>query len=154
MLVVMKCVVKLDMVVVVYCEENMFINKGCVYEGKFFEKYGLNGILLVCEFVYIVRDILFVEVVDCYYYVCYVSMKGFVCVICDVKCVGIKVIVEVILYYLVLCEDDILLVDFNFKMNLLFCGKEDYVVLIEGLLDGMIDMIVIDYVLYIVEEKV
>lgn len=66
---------------------------------------------------------------------------------------GICVIVEVLLYYLILDEEVILGNDGNWKMNFLFCSKEDWVVFLEGLLDGMIDFIVIDYVLYVVEEK-
>lgn len=150
---VMKWVVVIDKVIVVYCEDNFLIYGGSVYEGIFFKVNGFNGIFFVCEFVYIVCDVLLVEVVNCYYYVCYISMKEFVRVVCDVKKVGIWVIVEVLFYYLLFCDEDILGLDINYKMNFLFCGVEDRVVLIEGFLDGMIDFIVIDYVLYIEEEK-
>lgn len=68
---------------------------------------------------------MFVEVVNCYYYVCYVSIKEFIWVIWDVKKVGICVIVEVMFYYLLLNEEDIFEFDLNFKMNLLFWGKDD-----------------------------
>ncbi len=43
------------MAVVAHCEENTLINKGCVHEGKFSEKHGLNGIPSVCESVHIAR---------------------------------------------------------------------------------------------------
>ena len=49
------------MAVVAHCEENTLINKGCVHEGKFSEKHGLNGIPSVCESVHIARDILLAE---------------------------------------------------------------------------------------------
>lgn len=51
MLEVMKKVVLLNKVIVVYCEDNDLINKGCVYDGKFVKEYGLNGIFFICEVV-------------------------------------------------------------------------------------------------------
>lgn len=47
----MKWVVVLDMVIVVYCEDNLFIYGGVVYDGIFVEKEGLKGILNIVEFV-------------------------------------------------------------------------------------------------------
>ena len=136
MLAAMKRAAKLDMAVVAHCEENTLINKGCVHEGKFSEKHGLNGIPSVCESVHIARDILLAEATDCHYHVCHVSTKGSVRVIRDAKRAGIKVTAEVTPHHLVLCEDDIPSADPNFKMNPPLRGKEDHAALIEGLLDG------------------
>lgn len=53
-----------------------------------------------------------------------------------------------------LIEDDIFGNNVIYKMNLLLRSIEDREVLLEGLLDGIIDCIVIDYVLYVCDEKV
>lgn len=61
-----------------------------------------------------------------YYYVCYVLIEESVCVIWDVKKVGIYVIVEVLLYYLILVDEDIFGDEGFWKMNLLLCGLVDW----------------------------
>ena len=66
---------------------------------------------------------------------------------------GIKVTAEVTPHHLVLCEDDIPSADPNFKMNPPLRGKEDHAALIEGLLDGTIDMIATDHAPHTAEEK-
>lgn len=48
------------------------------------------------------------------------------CVIWDVKKVGIYVIVEVLLYYLILVDEDIFGDEGFWKMNLLLCGLVDW----------------------------
>lgn len=122
-------------------------------KGSFSEKHGLNGIPSVCESVHIARDILLAEAADCHYHVCHVSTKGSVRVIRDAKRAGIKVTAEVTPHHLVLCEDDIPSADPNFKMNPPLRGKEDHAALIEGLLDGTIDMIATDHAPHTAEEK-
>ena len=52
-----------------------------------------------------------------------------------------------------LCEDDIPSADPNFKMNPPLRGKEDHAALIEGLLDGTIDMIATDHAPHTAEES-
>ncbi|MGQ0516917.1 hypothetical protein ACT453_41270, partial [Bacillus sp. D-CC] len=74
-------------------------------------------------------------------------------VIRDAKRAGIKVTAEVTPHHLVLCEDDIPSADPNFKMNPPLRGKEDHAALIEGLLDGTIDMIATDHAPHTAEEK-
>ena len=52
-----------------------------------------------------------------------------------------------------LCEDDIPSADPNFKMNPPLRGKEDHAALIEGLLDGTIDMIATDHAPHTAKRK-
>jgi dihydroorotase len=54
---------------------------------------------------------------------------------------------------LLLCDEDILQNDPNFKMNPPLRSKEDRNALIEGLLDGTIDIIVTDHAPHTKEEK-
>ncbi|MDR4287671.1 dihydroorotase, partial [Bacillus thuringiensis] len=60
---------------------------------------------------------------------------------------------EVTLHHPVLCEDDIPSSDPNFKMNPPLRGKEHHAALIEGLLDGTIDMIATDHAPHTTEAK-
>lgn len=43
--------VKLNKVIVVYCEDNFFIRGGVMYEGKRSVEFGIKGIFLICELI-------------------------------------------------------------------------------------------------------
>ena len=144
---------ELNVSIVAHCEENTLIQKGCVHEGKFSKENGLNGIPSICESVQIARDVLLAEATGCHYHVCHISTKESVRVVRDAKKAGINVTAEVSPHHLILCEDDIPGLDTNFKMNPPLRGALDRESLIEGLLDGTIDMIATDHAPHTPEEK-
>lgn len=139
--------------IVAHCEENTLINGGSVHEGVFSEQHGLRGIPSVCEAVHIARDVLLAEEAGAHYHVCHVSTKESVRVIRDAKRAGIHVTAEVTPHHLLLSEDDIPGVDPNFKMNPPLRAREDREALIEGLLDGTIDLIATDHAPHTADEK-
>jgi dihydroorotase len=141
------------MAIVAHCEENTLINKGCVHEGSFAEKHGLNGIPSICESVQIARDVLLAEATGCHYHVCHISTKESVRVVRDAKRAGINVTAEVTPHHLLLSQDDIPGLDTNYKMNPPLRGVADRDALIEGLLDGTIDFIATDHAPHTAEEK-
>jgi len=153
MLKAMQKAAAVNMPIVAHCEENTLIHKGSVHEGKFSEKFGLNGIPSVCESVHIARDVLLAEATNCHYHVCHISTKESVRVVRDAKRAGIRVTAEVTPHHLLLCEDDIPGLDSNYKMNPPLRGKEDRDALLEGLLDGTIDFIATDHAPHTEEEK-
>ncbi|UPM53119.1 dihydroorotase [Gottfriedia acidiceleris] len=144
---------ELNVSIVAHCEENTLIQKGCVHEGKFSKENGLNGIPSICESVQIARDVLLAEATGCHYHVCHISTKESVRVVRDAKRAGINVTAEVSPHHLILCEDDIPDLDTNFKMNPPLRSAVDREALIEGLLDGTIDMIATDHAPHTEEEK-
>ncbi|GGI14374.1 dihydroorotase [Gottfriedia solisilvae] len=144
---------ELNVSIVAHCEENTLIQKGCVHEGKFSKENDLNGIPSICESVQIARDVLLAEATGCHYHVCHISTKESVRVVRDAKKAGINVTAEVSPHHLILCEDDIPGLDTNFKMNPPLRGALDRESLIEGLLDGTIDMIATDHAPHTPEEK-
>ena len=154
MLYAMKKAAAVNMAIVAHCEENTLINKGCVHEGTFSKRNGLNGIPSVCESVQIARDVLLAEAAGCHYHVCHVSTKESVRVIRDAKRAGIKVTAEVTPHHLLLTQDDIPdNLDPNFKMNPPLRDQADREALLEGLLDGTIDFIATDHAPHTSEEK-
>jgi dihydroorotase len=154
MLEAMQKAASVNMAIVAHCEENTLINKGCVHEGSFSKRNGLNGIPSVCESVQIARDVLLAEAADCHYHVCHVSTKESVRVIRDAKKAGIKVTAEVTPHHLLLTQDDIPdSLDPNYKMNPPLRDIADRDALIEGLLDGTIDFIATDHAPHTTEEK-
>jgi dihydroorotase len=154
MLEAMQKAASVNMAIVAHCEENTLINKGCVHEGSFSKRNGLNGIPSVCESVQIARDVLLAEAAGCHYHVCHVSTKESVRVIRDAKKAGIKVTAEVTPHHLLLTQDDIPdSLDPNYKMNPPLRDNADRDALIEGLLDGTIDFIATDHAPHTSDEK-
>jgi dihydroorotase len=154
MLMAMQKAAAVNMAIVAHCEEDTLINKGCVHEGSFSKRNGLNGIPSVCESVQIARDVLLAEAAGCHYHVCHVSTKESVRVIRDAKRAGIKVTAEVTPHHLLLTQDDIPdNLDPNYKMNPPLRDQADREALLEGLLDGTIDFIATDHAPHTSEEK-
>ncbi|MGG5253015.1 dihydroorotase [Neobacillus sp. SM06] len=153
MLEAMKKAADCNLAIVAHCEENTLINKGCVHEGNFSKKHGINGIPSVCESVQIARDVLLAEAAGCHYHVCHISTKESVRTVRDAKRAGINVTAEVTPHHLLLCEEDIPGLDANYKMNPPLRSREDQAALVEGLLDGTIDFIATDHAPHTVEEK-
>jgi dihydroorotase len=153
MLEAMKKAAELGLAIVAHCEENSLINKGSVHEGAFSKEHGINGIPSVCESVQIARDVLLAEAAGVHYHVCHISTKESVRAVRDAKRAGIHVTAEVTPHHLLLCDEDILGLDANFKMNPPLRAAADRAALIEGLLDGTIDFIATDHAPHTAEEK-
>lgn len=138
--------------IVAHCEDDS-LKAGCVHEGTYSKREGLQGIPSLAESIHIARDVLIAEATGCHYHVCHVSTKESVRVIRDAKRAGIRVTAEVTPHHLVLTEDDIIGRDPNFKMNPPLRSEADRQALIEGLLDGTIDCIATDHAPHAADEK-
>jgi len=143
---------RLGKAVVAHCEDNT-LKAGSVHEGRFSEEHGIQGIPSLAESIHIARDVLIAEETGCHYHVCHVSSRQSVRVIRDAKRAGIHVTAEVTPHHLVLCEDDSPGLDPNFKMNPPLRSADDRAALIEGLMDGTIDMIATDHAPHTAAEK-
>ncbi|MCE4960414.1 dihydroorotase, partial [Staphylococcus chromogenes] len=139
--------------VVAHCEDNSLIYGGAMHEGKRSEELGIPGIPNICESVQIARDVLLSEATGCHYHVCHVSTKESVRVIRDAKKAGIPVTAEVTPHHLLLTEEDIPGDNAIYKMNPPLRSVEDRQALIEGLLDGTIDIIATDHAPHAEDEK-
>ena len=139
--------------VVAHCEDNSLIYGGAMHEGKRSEELGIPGIPNICESVQIARDVLLSEATGCHYHVCHVSTKESVRVIRDAKKAGIPVTAEVTPHHLLLTEDVIPGDNAIYKMNPPLRSVEDRQALIEGLLDGTIDIIATDHAPHAEDEK-
>lgn len=139
--------------VIAHCEDNSLIYGGAMHEGKRSEELGIPGIPNICESVQIARDVLLSEATGCHYHVCHVSTKESVRVIRDAKKAGIPVTAEVTPHHLLLTENDIPSDNAIYKMNPPLRSVEDRQALIEGLLDGTIDIIATDHAPHAEDEK-
>ena len=142
----------LGKIIAAHCEDESLLHNGYIHEGRYAEEHGHRGISSASEYSQIERDLKLAEETGCAYHVCHISTKESVDVIRRAKARGVDVTCETAPHYLVLCEDD-LQEDGRFKMNPPLRASEDREALIEGLLDGTIDMIATDHAPHSAEEK-
>ena len=114
--------------------------------------HGHRGICAESEWGQIARDVKLAEETGCAYHVCHVSTKESVEVIRAAKRRGVDVTCETAPHYLAFTQDD-LQEDGRFKMNPPLRDQADRDALIEGLLDGTIDMLITDHAPHSREEK-
>ena len=146
-------VAKLKKAVVAHCEDNSLKRGGWMNEGEKAKQLGQRGIPNICETVQIARDILLAEASGCHYHVCHVSTKEAIRMIRRAKKDGIKISCEVSPHHLLSDEESIDTVDGKWKMNPPLREKKDRQALIEGVLDGTIDVIATDQAPHAEKEK-
>ncbi|WP_423189590.1 dihydroorotase [Alkalibacterium sp. f15] len=134
-------------------DDSLLFGGGVMHEGTRNKELGLQGMLQLTESTQIARDVLLAEETGVHYHVCHVSAKESVRVIREAKQAGIHVTAEVTPHHLLLCEEDIPGDTSQYKMNPPLRGKEDQLALLEGLLDGTIDVIATDHAPHSDEEK-
>ena len=142
----------LDKMIVAHCEVNALLKGGYIHDGEYAKEHNHRGICSASEYEQIARDIELVKETGCAYHVCHISTKESVEIIRQAKKEGVDITCETGPHYLVL-DDSCLQEDGRFKMNPPLRGKEDREALIEGILDGTIDMIATDHAPHSAEEK-
>lgn len=142
----------LGKIIVAHCEDNSLLHGGYIHDGVYASKHSHRGICSESEWKPIKRDLELCRQTGCAYHVCHISCKESVELIRQAKAKGIDVTCETGPHYLILTDED-LKEDGRFKMNPPLRSKEDRQALIEGVLDGTIDMIATDHAPHSQEEK-
>ena len=142
----------LGKIIVAHCEDNSLLHGGYIHDGVYASKHSHRGICSDSEWGPIKRDLELCRQTGCAYHVCHISCKESVELIRQAKAQGIDVTCETGPHYLILTDED-LKEDGRFKMNPPLRSKEDRQALIEGVLDGTIDMIATDHAPHSQEEK-
>ena len=143
---------QLNKMIVAHCEDMGLRAGGYIHDGVYAKEHNHKGISSESEWAPIARDIELAKETGSAYHVCHVSAKESVELIRKAKADGVNITCETGPHYLVLTEDD-LQEDGRFKMNPPLCSEEDKEALIEGILDGTIDMIATDHAPHSAEEK-
>jgi dihydroorotase len=104
------------------------------------------------EYVQLERDLELVRDTGCRYHACHLSARVSVELVRSAKRGGLPVSCEVTPHHLLLCDGDIS-DDGRFKMNPPLRSAADRRALLEGLLDGAIDMIATDHAPHSAAEK-
>ena len=142
----------LNKIIVAHCEDNRLLRGGYIHDGAYARAHGHRGICSESEWGQIARDLELAAQTGCGYHVCHISTKESVQLIREAKKSGVDVTCETAPHYLLLDESD-LQEDGGFKMNPPLRAREDREALLEGLLDGTIDMIATDHAPHSAEEK-
>ena len=142
----------LGKIIAAHCEVNELLRGGYIHDGAYARAQGHRGICSESEWAEIARDLRLAAETGCAYHVCHISTKESVSLIRRAKAEGVDVTCETAPHYLVLSDAD-LQEDGRFKMNPPLRSPEDREALLEGLLDGTIDMIATDHAPHSAEEK-
>ena len=142
----------LGKIIAAHCEDNSLLFSGYIHAGDYAKKHGHRGISSESEYKQIERDLRLAKETGCAYHVCHISAKESVELIRQAKKDKVNVTCETAPHYLLLCDED-LQEDGRFKMNPPLRSKEDRQALIDGILDGTIDMIATDHAPHSIEEK-
>jgi dihydroorotase len=143
---------RLGRIIVSHCEVEALLTGGCIYDGVYAARHGHGGISSESEWGQIERDVELVRETGCAYHVCHMSAAESVELIRRAKAAGLDVTCETGPHYLTMCDEE-LEEDGRFKMNPPIRAARDRDALVEGLLDGTVDMIITDHAPHSAEEK-
>ena len=142
----------LGKVIAAHCEDESLINGGYINEGDYAREHGHPGISSMSEWIQIKRDADLALETGAKYHVCHISTKESVEIIREAKKKGADITCETAPHYILL-DDSMIREEGRFKMNPPLRSKKDREAIIEGLLDGTIDMIATDHAPHSDEEK-
>jgi len=143
---------RLGKILAAHCEDNSLLRGGYIHDGVYAKEHGHRGICSESEWGPIARDLRLAKETGCAYHVCHISTKESVELIRKAKTEGVDVTCETGPHYILMCDED-LQEDGRFKMNPPLRSREDRDAILEGILDGTIDMIATDHAPHSAEEK-
>lgn len=139
--------------VISHCEDEALVGKGVMRRGRASARLGFPGIPASAESVMVARDILLAAETGGRLHIAHVSTKESIELIRWAKGEGIDISAEVNPHHLIFTDEDITLTDTSYKVNPPLPSSEDQEALLEGLLDGTIDMLATDHAPHTWEEK-
>ena len=142
----------LGKMIVAHCEVNDLLHGGYIHDGQYAREHSHRGICSESEWQQIERDLRLAKETGCKYHVCHISTKESVELIRQAKAEGVDVTCETGPHYLIM-DDSFLQEHGRFKMNPPLRDKSDREALVQGIMDGTIDMIATDHAPHSIEEK-
>ncbi len=148
----MKTAKSLGKIIVAHCEVNSLLHGGYIHDGEYAKAHGHRGICSESEYAQIARDLELVAKTGCSYHICHISAKESVALLREAKKSGLDVSGETGPHYLIMDDSD-LREEGRFKMNPPLRAAADREALVEGILDGTLEMIATDHAPHSAEEK-
>jgi dihydroorotase len=153
----------LGLPIIDHCEDRELSDGGLMNDGWVAARLGLKGIPAAAEEIVVARDLALAQLTGAKLHIAHVSTKGSVELVRHAKEKGIAVTAEATPHHLTLTEERVmnrqsgkgnqLAYDTNAKVNPPLRTKEDIAALIEGLRDGVIDIIVTDHAPHTLVDK-
>ncbi len=138
--------------IVAHCEDETLLHGGYIHDGEYCRAHGHRGISSESEWRQVERDLELVEQTGCPYHICHISTKESVELLRQAKAKGLPVSGETGPHYLLLTDED-LQEEGRFKMNPPLRSREDQLALLNGILDGTLEVIATDHAPHTDEEK-
>lgn len=148
----MKKAKNLGKIIAAHCEEKALAAGGYIHAGKYASQYGHKGISGESEWRQVERDLGLAAKTGCAYHVCHVSTEESVALIRNAKKAGIDVTCETAPHYMIL-DETALKEEGKYKVNPPLRGEKDRAAVVQGVLDGTIDMVATDHAPHAIYEK-
>jgi len=139
--------------ILAHCEDETLSGNGVIHQGAMANKLMVPGIPAEAEYLQVQRDLLLAEATGVHYHVCHLSSGHSVQLIREAKAKGVNVTAEVTPHHLLLTDLDLREPYSSYKINPPLRSEMDQIALIEGILDGTIDIIATDHAPHTVTEK-
>ena len=135
-----------------HCEDDALRAGGHIHAGAYALAHGIPGIPSASEYRQLERDLRLVEETGCAYHACHLSAKESIALMREAKKKGLDVSCETAPHYLLLCEE-VLRDEGRYKMNPPLRSSEDRDAVLEGFLDGTVDILATDHAPHTPGEK-
>ncbi|MCL2367036.1 MAG: dihydroorotase [Oscillospiraceae bacterium] len=144
---------KNKMTLISHCEDDELAKNYAVNEGVVSQALGLPGRPAIAEEIMVARDVMLSVETGAKVHIAHVSTAASVAIIRMAKKVGAYITAETCPQYFALTEDEILKQGTNARVNPPLRTQDDVTAIIEGLIDGTIDVIATDHAPHSVEDK-
>lgn len=136
-----------------HCQEATLTKSGQMHEGEWSVKLGLGGWPSAAEDIIVSRDVILAHYAKCHIHLQHISSALSVDIIRTAKRRGTSVSAEATPHHLSLTDECLRDYDTNFKMCPPLRSREDVDALIEGVVDGTIEVVATDHAPHTDTEK-
>ncbi|HEX6973034.1 MAG TPA: dihydroorotase, partial [Vicinamibacterales bacterium] len=142
--------------IVDHCEDPSLKGDGVAHEGFHAARLGLRGIPGVAESIMVERDVSLAELTGGHVHIAHMSARQSIRAVRAGKARGVRVTCEVAPHHFVLTDaalDEPVKYDTNVKMNPPLREEADRDAMLEGIVDGTVDVIATDHAPHHADEK-
>ncbi len=136
-----------------HCEDTALSKGGQINEGIIATKLGLRGVPAAAEENMVARDLTLAQLTGAHIHIAHTTTEGSVELIRRAKEKGIKVTAEVTPHHLTLTEESVLGYNTRAKVNPPLRTERDIKALVQGLKEGVIDIIATDHAPHTEDDK-
>jgi len=149
----MQAATECGLLLISHCEDAELAKNHAVNEGLISQQMGLPGRPAIAEDIMVARDVMLAAGTGARLHIAHVSTASSVDIIRKAKAAGVNVTAETCPQYFSLTEDEVMRQGSLARVNPPLRTKRDVEAIIEGLIDGTLDIIATDHAPHSAEEK-